>query len=132
MPRKGVIFSPMRTVSLQEAKEHLDKLVQEAGAGAELVIAGTGVRLVPVFSREQLDEESQFRNFGLDQGTLTIPKDFDAPMAEIEELFSNSSIEPIEIRRAVVRALCKLADSLPVIDPRSTEEILSDEGEGFF
>ena len=121
----------MRAVSLHEAKEHLGELVREVAAGAELVIAGTGVRLAPLPQKEQLDEESRVRNFGLDQGALTVPEDFDAPVAEIEELFSNSSIEPIEIRRAVVRALCKLADSLPVIDPRSTEEILSDEGEGF-
>lgn len=52
-------------------------------------------------------------------------------MAEIEELLSKSSIEPTVVRRAVVRALCRLADSLPVVDPRSTEEILNDEGEGF-
>ncbi|HYO15190.1 MAG TPA: hypothetical protein VE685_18495 [Thermoanaerobaculia bacterium] len=70
---------------------------------------GTNVRLVPFLG----------------------PDDFDVRRMEIEELLSKSSIESIEVRRAVVRALCKLAESLPVLDLRSTEEILGDEGEGF-
>lgn len=115
----------MRAVSLQEAKEHLDELVEEAVAGERVVLTrdqGGSVRLDPVF---ELGE----RVFGLDQGKFLVPDDFDAPMTLIEDLSSDPSLET-KIRREVVLALCRLADSLPVLDPRSPEKILSDDDSG--
>jgi antitoxin (DNA-binding transcriptional repressor) of toxin-antitoxin stability system len=144
----------MRTVSLLEAKEHLDELVEEAVAGEEVSIAldeKLAIRLerlrrwedlsaeekkaslrvllallremfaLPALDRQsterilaggqtegggfrlKLEEKSmavksgvdqgpvvKTRVFGMDQGKLVIPEDFDAPMPEIEELFYGS------------------------------------------
>jgi antitoxin (DNA-binding transcriptional repressor) of toxin-antitoxin stability system len=153
--RKGGIFSSMRAVSLQEAKEHLGELVEEAVAGGEVVISldvSLALRLegirrwkelstaerrarleilwglleeihsLPVLDRRSterilageqgesvgfklkleerivaeksgIDQEpvvNKARVFGLDQGKLVIPDDFDAPMPEIEQLFYGS------------------------------------------
>jgi antitoxin (DNA-binding transcriptional repressor) of toxin-antitoxin stability system len=146
----------MRTVSLQEARQHLDELMEEAVAGEDVVIAsakGTGVRLKPVPGRElhavkdreayresilelieqaravsDLDPKSLEKILKYDEDASS--HEFGAPMIEIEELLSGSPDET-EIRRKVVRALCRLVASLPVLDSRSSEEILSDEGEGF-
>ena len=111
----------MRTVSLQEAKNHLDELVEEAVAGVkESITRGkvADVRLEPV-------SEPRERIFGLDTGKFVVPDDFDAPMSLVEDLSCDRSLET-KVRREVVLALCRLADSLPVLDPRSPEEILRD------
>ncbi|HSK80223.1 MAG TPA: hypothetical protein VLQ45_27460 [Thermoanaerobaculia bacterium] len=108
-------------MSLQEAKNHLE----EAVAGGRVLITrdkGVSVRLEPVF-------EPGERIFGLDQGKFVVPEDFDAPMTLIEDLPSDPTLEN-KIRREAVLALCRLADSLPILDPRSPEEILSDEDSG--
>ena len=145
----------MRRVSLKEAENHLAELVEEAVAGEDVVIAaakGTGVRLKPVPGRElHVVKDEAYRESILelieqaravsDLDPKSLEKvlrygedgschDFGAPITEIEELLSDTPDET-EIRRKVVRALCRLAASLPVLDARSTEEILSDEGEGF-
>ena len=115
----------MRIVSLQEAKNHLDELVEEAVAGERVLLTrdhGVSVRLEPVF-------EPRERIFGLDRGKFVVPEDFDAPMTLIEDLPSDPTLEN-KIRREAVLALCRLADSLSVLDPRSPEEILSDDDSG--
>lgn len=115
----------MRAVSLQEAKNRLDELVEKAVAGERVVLTrdkGGSVRLEPVCLPGE-------RIFGLDRGKFVVPEDFDAPMTLIEDLPSDPSLEK-KIRREVVLALCRLADSLPVLDPRSPEEILSDDDSG--
>lgn len=81
----------MRSVSLAYAQAHLPGLVEKAKAGEEVVITeeeGTPlVRLTPVPARRQ-------RVFGLDQGKIEIPDDFDEPMAELEDLFYGSPDDP--------------------------------------
>jgi prevent-host-death family protein len=67
----------MKTVNIHAAKTQLSKLVDEAVAGEEVVIARAGrpvVRLVPVAQR------AERRGFGADKGKIRIHADFDAPL----------------------------------------------------
>lgn len=75
----------MRSVNIQEAKTHLSRLVEEAAAGEDIVIAKAGkpyVRLVPV---NAVDTP---RVLGAWRGRVRIADDFDAPSPEIEALFA--------------------------------------------
>ena len=67
----------MKTVNLHAAKTQLSKLVEEAVAGEEVVIAKAGrpmVRLVPVKT------QTKRRGFGADKGKIKVGDDFDAPL----------------------------------------------------
>lgn len=69
----------MRTVNMHAAKTHLSRLVDEAAAGEEIVIAKAGrpvARLVP------LETRAQPRRPGLLKGEIWIADDFDAPLPE--------------------------------------------------
>ena len=66
-----------RQVNLHAAKTSLSRLVDEAVAGQEIVIAKAGkpmVRLVPVV------RETGRTGFGADKGKIWISDDFDAPL----------------------------------------------------
>jgi prevent-host-death family protein len=68
----------MKTVNLHAAKTHLSRLVDEAAAGEDVVIAKAGkpmVRLVPVAS-----SPGRRRTFGALKGKVRIAADFDAPL----------------------------------------------------
>lgn len=79
----------MKTVNLHAAKTQLSRLVDEAVAGEEIVIAKAGrpmVRLVPVSVRKER------RGFGADKGKIKIHDDFDAPLPpEWQEAFGIKS-----------------------------------------
>lgn len=67
----------MKKVNLHAAKTQLSRLVDEAAAGEDIVIAKAGrpmVRLVPVAQREER------RGYGRDKGKIRIHKNFDAPL----------------------------------------------------
>lgn len=67
----------MKTVNLHAAKTQLSRLVDEAAAGEEIVIAKAGrpmVRLVPV------SERTERRGLGRDKGRITIHQNFDDPL----------------------------------------------------
>jgi prevent-host-death family protein len=67
-----------KTVNIHAAKTHLSRLVEEAAAGQEIVIAKAGkavARLVPLAERE-----AGKRRLGLLAGKVGIPSDFDAPL----------------------------------------------------
>ena len=69
----------MTTVNIHAAKTHLSRLVEEAAAGKEIVIAKAGApraKLVPLAATTGGKE----RRLGLLAGRLSIPKDFDAPL----------------------------------------------------
>lgn len=77
------------TLNLYEAKTQLSSLVDQAAAGAEIIIAKNGkpmAKLVPI-------KESVKRKPGRLKGKIWISKDFDAPMPEFEQAFYNSKIE---------------------------------------
>jgi prevent-host-death family protein len=66
----------MATVNLHAAKTHLSRLVDQAAAGEDVVIAKAGkpmVRLVPVRSGRRT-------GFGDLKGRIGIAADFDAPL----------------------------------------------------
>jgi prevent-host-death family protein len=80
----------VRAVNLKYAKTHLDRLVDEAMAGEEIVISKGGspvVRLAPVAALKK-------RVFGLDQGKIVIRDDFDAPLPELETILDGSPDDP--------------------------------------
>lgn len=67
----------MRQVNIHEAKTHLSRLVEEAAAGEEIIIAKAGkpvAKLVPIAgSREP-------RRLGSMRGKIWMSDDFDAPL----------------------------------------------------
>jgi prevent-host-death family protein len=69
----------MKTVDLHAAKTHLSRLVEEAAAGQDVVIARNGkpmVRLVPVTAT------GRRTGFGALRGKVRIRADFDAPLSD--------------------------------------------------
>lgn len=67
----------MKTINIYDAKTHLSRLIDQAAAGEEIVIARAGrpvVKLVPVGRPK--------RRLGLLRGKLKVPADFDAPLPE--------------------------------------------------
>ena len=72
----------MRTVNIHAAKTHLSRLVDQAAAGEEIVIARSGrpvARLMPLASPPANVAK---RRLGLLAGEFTVPDDFDAPLPE--------------------------------------------------
>ena len=68
----------MKQVNVHEAKTHLSRLLDEADAGEEIIIARGGkpaARLVPVGNNEP-------GIIGLLKGKIVIPKDFDDPLPD--------------------------------------------------
>jgi prevent-host-death family protein len=78
----------MRTVNIHAAKTHLSRLVEDAAAGEEIIIAKSGkplARLCP------LAQPPKRRVLGRLRGKLIVPDDFDAPLPdEILDLFEKS------------------------------------------
>ena len=78
----------MRTVNIHAAKTHLSRLVEDAAAGEEIIIAKAGkplARLCP------LAQPPKRRVLGRLRGKLIVPDDFDAPLPdEILDLFEKS------------------------------------------
>jgi len=69
----------MKTVNLHAAKTHLSRLVDEALAGKDIVIARAGkplVRLAPVSAK------ARRKGFGADRGRIRIKGNFDAPLPD--------------------------------------------------
>jgi prevent-host-death family protein len=77
----------MRTINIHAAKTHLSRLVQEAAAGEEIVIAKAGrpiARLCP------LAVPKPRRKLGILDGKIQLPDDFDTMCEEeIRHLFED-------------------------------------------
>ena len=75
----------MKTVNIHEAKTHFSRLVDEAAAGREIIVARAGkpaARLVP------LSHRATQRRFGVLKGKIRIRADFMAPLPDdIVDLF---------------------------------------------
>jgi prevent-host-death family protein len=74
----------MKTVNIQAAKTHLSRLVEEAAAGEEIILAKAGkpvARLVP------LPQMSVQRQPGAWKGKVKIAADFDATDRELLRMF---------------------------------------------
>ena len=77
----------MRTVSMQEAKTHLARLVQAAANGEPFIITWAGKPLVKVVAVETPDDGTVSR-IGFLAGRFSVPPDFDLMGAdETETLF---------------------------------------------
>lgn len=75
----------MRTVNIHTAKTHLSRLVDDAAAGEEIIIAKSGkavARLCPLAGRPRR------RQLGRLEGKIRVPNNFDQLYAEeIRQLF---------------------------------------------
>ena len=74
----------MRLVNMHEAKSKLSKLVEEALAGEEIVIAKAGKPLVKLVPYRPASEKRQFGGY---ENEIYIPPDFDETDEEIVKLF---------------------------------------------
>ena len=71
----------MRTVNIHDAKTHFSRLVDEAAAGEEIIIAKAGkpvARLVPLTPPDQHAK----RRLGILAGIAVIPPHFDIPLPD--------------------------------------------------
>jgi prevent-host-death family protein len=76
----------MKTVSLQEARSHLSRLVDEAANGDAFVIEKDGKPVVKVVPVE--DAPKKKHRAGFLKGQASLPDDFDSMYAkEIEDMF---------------------------------------------
>jgi prevent-host-death family protein len=67
-----------KSVGVHEAKTQLSRLLEQVAAGEEVVITRRGeavARLVPT-------QGPPARRLGIDRDRLTVPDDFDAPLAD--------------------------------------------------
>ena len=73
----------MKTVTIHEAKTHLSRIIREALAGEEIIIARGRNPLVKIVPLEPQRKE---RHFGCAKGIITyIADDFEAPLEEFDE-----------------------------------------------
>ena len=92
----------MKTVNMHEAKTHLSRLVEEATAGEEIVIARAGkplVRLVAVAGTEGP------RRLGALAGKVVEQNDAWAPDPASDSMFYAGEVEPRRARRVAERAV---------------------------
>jgi prevent-host-death family protein len=67
----------MTVVNIYDAKTQLSKLIEEAAAGNDVVIARGGK---PVARLTRLGSAKRKLKFGVLKGKIKIPPDFDAPL----------------------------------------------------
>jgi prevent-host-death family protein len=73
----------MTVVELSEAEATLEKLVEEAEAGAEIVITRGGKPVARLVA--PADDHHPERVPGSAKGLFTVPDDFDAPLEDFRE-----------------------------------------------
>ena len=82
----------MKQVNIHEAKTHLSRLVDEAAAGEEIVIARSGR---PIARLVALKQDLPQREFGRMKGKIWIADDFDNPLPDdVLDLFENGPVFP--------------------------------------
>jgi prevent-host-death family protein len=75
----------MSPINIYEAKTQLSKLVDQAAAGKDVVIARSGK---PVARLTRLENSGSKIRFGILKGKVTAAKDFDAPLpAQVQAEF---------------------------------------------
>lgn len=68
----------MSTVNIHAAKTHLSRLVEQAAAGEEIIIAKAGTPLAKLGPLAPAGRKK--RRLGLLAGRMEVPADFDAPL----------------------------------------------------
>ena len=86
----------MKTVNIHYAKTHLSRLVEEAVAGDDVVIAKAGMPLVRLVRVAASDTP---RKLGKLAGRIVEADDCWAPDPEIDALFYGAPVEPKRARR---------------------------------
>ena len=69
----------METVNIYDAKTRLSQLVDKAAAGEDVVVSRNGKPLARI---TRLETPKRRVRFGVLEGKLTIPADFDAPLPD--------------------------------------------------
>jgi prevent-host-death family protein len=72
----------MRTISIHTAKAQLSRLVDEAAAGQEIVIARAGRPVAKLVPLEASPPHKPKRVLGALVGRLQVPADFDTPLSD--------------------------------------------------
>jgi len=69
----------MEIVNINDAKARLSQLVDKAAAGEDIVVSRNGKPLVRI---TRLEAPKRRITFGLLEGRLMVPADFDAPLPD--------------------------------------------------
>jgi prevent-host-death family protein len=78
----------MTVVNIYDAKTQLSKLIEEAAAGNDVIIARGGK---PVARLTRLGASKRKLKFGVLKGKIKVPADFDAPLpSEVLRQFEGS------------------------------------------
>ena len=81
----------MKTVNIQEAKNQLSKLVEDASKGEPFIIAKAGKPVVKVIALSA-PTGAEVRRLGFMTGQITVPDDFDTMGAtDIEQIFGGGA-----------------------------------------
>lgn len=91
----------MKTINIHEAKTNLSRLVQEAVAGADIVIAKSGKPMVRLVA---IGVSNGTRVLGTLTGQVRESADCWDPDPEIEGLFYGSQPDDIPVRRVAERS----------------------------
>jgi prevent-host-death family protein len=67
----------MRQVNIHEAKTHLSRLVDEAGAGETIVLAKAGKPIAKLVPLDSKPDRKTPRRVGFLEGKFDVPDDFD-------------------------------------------------------
>jgi len=67
----------MKAVEIEDAERQLDQLVNDVTAGEDVVVCRNGEPLVRI---TKMASPKRRIRFGLLEGKLTVPADFDAPL----------------------------------------------------
>ena len=94
----------MKTVNIHFAKTHLSRLVEEAAAGEDVVIAKAGKPLVRLVS---VQASSGPRALGQLKGRVKESPDAWEPDNELEAAFYQRPVEPKALRRIAERKRTK-------------------------
>lgn len=71
----------MQTVNIHAAKTHFSRLVDEAAAGEDIIIAKAGKPVARLTALTPAEVKPK-RQLGILEGKLVVPPDFDAPLPE--------------------------------------------------
>jgi prevent-host-death family protein len=74
----------MQTINIHAAKTQLSRLVDEAAAGQEIIIARAGRPVAKLVPLEASPPHKPKRVLGALVGRLQVPADFDAPLSDDE------------------------------------------------
>jgi len=78
-------------IAIADAKAHFSELIRKAEAGESILITRHGR---PVVQLSAAGQAAATPLIGAMKGAFTVPGDFDAPDAEIQEAFEGGAVDP--------------------------------------